>query len=105
MAENYIDKSKQMQTNLVKQASLTKVSKSVSKNVFNKSKLKIEKDDVSEDLQKSENDNENQNEPIFEAERKKRVRVDKLTDIRYFSCSRCIKRKRSRRCKPQLIIL
>ena len=94
-----------MQSNLVKQASLTKVSKSVSKNVFNKSKLKIEKDDISEDLQKSENDNENQNEPIFEAERKKRVRVDKLTDICYFSCLRCIKRKRSRRCKPQLRIL
>ena len=82
MAENYIDKSKQMQSNLVKQASLTKVSKSVSKNIFNKSKLKIEKDDISEDLQKSENDNEKQNEPIFEAERKKRVRVEKLTDIR-----------------------
>lgn len=98
LAGNYNDKSKQMQTDLIKKAAMGKMSKSVAKNP-NERNLKLSQDGS----QKSDrNFPAEEKEPMFEAERKKRVISNICAYLSLFSCLKCIIRKRLVRCKHRV---
>lgn len=76
LAENYIDKSNQMRNDLIKKAAMSKISKSVAKNVIdNGLKQSIEAAEAPQKsiFEEEPVETEQSKEPMFEAERKKKV--------------------------------